>query len=142
MPSYTSIRNTGNDQFDLELIGKEISAAYIAVLAYIVLLFSAYEDKQIIYNRLRRTEPTGAVSPNRLLALSNTLVLIAYIIFGNVADARYLEIKEAIHLNKTPLSSTPNLNISKGYNIAIIGCAFKVLGALQRVNEENSIVLD
>ncbi len=138
----TSIRQTGNAQLDLELIDKEISATYIAIFAYIVLLFSAHEDKQIIYNRLRGTEPTNAVSPNRLVALSNSLVLIAYIIFGNVADSRYVEIVESEAIEDTPLTPTPNLNISKGYNIAIVGCIFKVLGAMQRVNEEDIITLD
>jgi hypothetical protein len=138
----TSIRQTGNAQLDLELINKEISATYIAIFAYIVLLFSAHEDKQIIYNRLKGTEPTGAVNPNRLVALSNSLVLIAYIIFGNVADRRYVEIVESESIEDTPLTPTPNLNISKGYNIAIVGCILKVLGALQRVNEEDIITLD
>lgn len=137
-----SIRQTGNAQLDLELIDKEISATYIAIFAYIVLLFSAHEDKQIIYNRLKGTDPTGAVSPNRLVALSNSLVLIAYIIFGNVADRRYVEIVESEAIEDTPLTPTPNLNISKGYNIAIVGCILKVLGAMQRVNEEGIITLD
>jgi hypothetical protein len=137
-----SIRQTGNAQLDLELIDKEIAATYIAIFAYIALLFSAHEDKQIIYNRLKGTDPTGAVSPNRLVALSNSLVLIAYIIFGNVADRRYVEIVESESIEDTPLTPTPNLNISKGYNIAIIGCIFKVLGAMQRVNEEDIITLD
>lgn len=138
----TSIRQTGNAQLDLELINKEISATYIAIFAYIVLLFSAHEDKQIIYNRLKGAEPNSAVSPNRLVALSNSLVLIAYIIFGNVADRRYVEIIESESIEDTPLTPTPNLNISKGYNIAIVGCIFKVLGAMQRVNEEGIITLD
>jgi hypothetical protein len=140
--SNPSIRRTGNDQLDLELIEKEISGSVIAVLAYIVLILSAYEDKRILFNRQRGLEPNSAVSPNRLVALSNSLVLIAYIIFGNVADRRYVEIVESESIEDTPLTPTPNLNISKGYNIAIVGCIFKVLGAMQRVNEEDIITLD
>lgn len=142
MPLDTSIRSTGDDQLDLELIEKEISGSIIAILAYIALILSAYEDKHILFNRQRGLEPSSAVTPNRLVALSSALILISYIVLGDAANRRYIEIKGEIDASETPLTSTPNLNIRNGYSIAIIGLILKLKGALQRVNQEEIMTIE
>lgn len=133
----SSIRETGNDELDLQLIDGEIQASVTAIIAYVVLIQSAMQDKQIIYDRINGIERIDETSPVRLLALSNAIVLIAYILFADVAFKRYREIERSERLVDTPLTPIPNLNIAKGYLIIIIGSVVKLLGSFQRLQEEN-----
>lgn len=127
------IRRLGNEELELKLIDEEILGASLAIIAYIILIISANEDKEIILNRRQGIESIDEAHPDRLIALSSIIILIAYIILGNVANVRYEESNTLYENGELNISPHPLLLLSNGYFIAIIGMLLKAIGASEQV---------
>lgn len=136
-----TIRSTGNDRLDLQLIQTEISTSLIVIFAYIIIIISGYQDRYIILQRQRGIDASKFLHPTRLVILSNILSLYANLIFSNIARTRLIELEKSIVSGQSNLSITPNVNITAGFSFSIIASILKTVGAIQREQEQAQITV-
>ncbi|GFZ29819.1 hypothetical protein CSC2_03450 [Clostridium zeae] len=136
-----TIRSTGNDQLDLQLIQTEISTSLVVIIAYIIVIISGYQDRYIILQRQRGIDATKFLHPTRLVIISNILGLYTNLIFRNIAQTRLLEVENSIASGQSNLTTTPNVNITAGFSFSIIASLLKTVGAIQREQEQAQITI-
>ncbi|GKU24937.1 hypothetical protein [Clostridium folliculivorans] len=141
MENNVSVRRAGNDKLDLALIQKEKSASLIIILAYIILINSAIKEREIILKRQRGINTSNDLEPTQLVVLSSSLTLIGNILLGDIAYTRLRELEKSIRSGESNFSITPNLNITTGYTLSILGSIFKTVGVIQRSNEQAQMTI-
>ena len=135
MKQNTSVNITEKDKLDLELIQKENTGSTIGVLACIVRSISANQSRQIIFQKAKGIQSSNTLQPAQLATFSSFLSLLTSIILGNVAFVRLKELEDSIKSGTSKLSITPDVNISTGYSLDVLGNFIKLLGRLQKLNE-------
>ena len=141
MENNFSVRRAGNEKLDLALIQKEKSASVIIILAYIVLINSANKERDILLKRQRGIETTNDLEPTQLVILASFLSLVGNILLGDIAYTRLREVEKNIQSGESNFTITPNLNITAGYTLSILGGIFKTVGVIQRANEQAQITI-
>lgn len=141
MPNEVTAHRTGNDILDLKLIDHEILAAFICIIAYIILIISAKQDREVILLREKGIQKPNNLNPSELAAISSSLVLLSSLILGQIAFIRKDETANNILSGVSKSSIIPNINITNGYSLTIIGSVLKTLGAVQRAQEQKNITI-
>lgn len=141
MENNFSVRRAGNEKLDLALIQKEKSASVIIILAYIVLINSANKERDILLKRQRGIKTTNDLEPTQLVILASFLSLVGNILLGDIAYTRLREVEKNIQSGESNFTITPNLNITAGYTLSILGGIFKTVGVIQRANEQAQITI-
>jgi hypothetical protein len=139
-PNNTVI-NTGIDQLDLELIEREINGCLIAIIANLVLIESSIKNRQIILDREMGIEPSAPLEATQLAALSSSLTLLSNAILENIAYTRLIEREQTIEAGTAQGTIIPNINITTGFRITLLGNSIKLIGAIQRLQEQGEITI-
>ena len=127
--------------FELNLISKEILAAIIGIIGYIVLIISAKQDIIEIQQSQSRTEPTGdpSLAP-RTAAAASLFFFTASIILAQIAAERLRERQINIQAGRTTGSIIPNIDITAGTMVSVLGNILRVIGTQQRATEPTARV--
>ncbi|QAA32526.1 hypothetical protein [Clostridium manihotivorum] len=141
MENNISVRRSGNTALDLALIEKEKIAAFTIILGYTILIISANKERNILIQREQGIEPQNESEPTRLVVLSSIMTLLANILLGDIAYSRLRELEKNISSGESKFSIIPNLNITRGYSIIILGNILKTIGVIQRAQEQAQITV-
>ncbi|WP_160680421.1 hypothetical protein [Clostridium sp. C8-1-8] len=141
MENNISVRRSGNTALDLALIEKEKVAAFTIILGYTILIISANKERDILIQREQGLKPQNESDPTRLVVLSSIMTLLANTLLGDIAYSRLRELERNISSGESNFSIFPNLNITRGYSIIILGNILKTIGVIQRANEQAQITV-
>ena len=136
-----NLLNTGNDQLDLELIEREINGCLIAIIANLILIESSNKNRQIILDREMGIEPSNALEATQLAVLSSSLTLLSNTILEDIAYTRLIEREQNIETGTAQGTIIPNINITTGYRVTLLGNSIKLIGAIQRLQEQGEITI-
>lgn len=121
---------------DINLTLREILGAIIGILGYAILIISAKQDIiEILQSQTRTEPPNDPASAPRTAATSSLFLLAASLILGQVAYARLRERETDLQSGISTTSIIPNINITTGSMISILGNIFKATGTQQRASE-------
>ncbi len=127
--------------FELNLISKEILAAIIGIIGYIILIISAKQDIAEIQQSQNRTEPPGDTSPApRTAATATIFIFITSLMLAQIAAARLKERQINLQPGRTTGSIIPNINIAAGTMLSVLGNILRVIGTQQRAAEPTARV--
>jgi hypothetical protein len=126
---------------DLNLALREILGAIIGILGYIILIVSAKQDIIEILQSQSRTEPPSDPAPApRTVATSSLFLLAASLILSQIAITRLKEREIDLQTGITTPSIVPNINITIGSMLSVLGNIFKSIGTQQRASEPTARV--
>lgn len=120
---------------DLCLIQKERFAAIIAIIAYLIILISTNQAEAQVIAKEKNLEYKGPSSA-KSAAIGSTLLLINVIILAQIAFTRLRNKQEELMKGEETSSIVPNINLSAGYAIGVMGNTLRAIGSLQRAREE------
>jgi hypothetical protein len=144
MHKHNSSELTEDEILNLELLEGEKSSSYLVLLAFAVLIISANREKaNILYkNTSTDTKYSPFQNPSQLVFIASALDLLANIMLGKIAFTRLLQRERMFISGEDKRSILPNVNISRGFLLVILGDALITLGTFQRANEEaeNTII--
>jgi carbon starvation protein CstA len=124
---------------DLILIQRERKAAIIAITAYLFILLSTYQaEAQVIAEEKKEKAKNPIGNSAQTAAIGSVLLLLNIIILAQVAFRRLNEKQEKLMKGEKTDSIIPNINISTGYAIGVLGNTLRALGSLQRASEAGS----
>lgn len=120
---------------EFERIQRDKEAAVFGIIGYIVIYIAANlaESELSAVNAIDK-EMYGK-SSEKASAIASLLLLIALIIRGINASINLREKQEKLIKGEKVDSIIPNLYITSGYVIGIIGNSLRLIGNLIRVNE-------
>lgn len=128
---------------ELTLIHWERFAELISLFATFILLKSLNiaEETEILNSQGKQPPPTPGPSSSELTAIALWLLLLDRAIFAKVAFIRLdeLKIKNQQAEKKTPIG--PNLKITNGYVLVIIGTLLIALGAQEKANMDQPVTI-
>lgn len=118
---------------DMILINFEKLGAVLGILAYTILLGSAQQaEKELVREQITPKSPIVTPTSSQLSVNAVTLSLITGLILSTVALIRLKERERNIALGTDTNPITPNINVTLGSWIGILGTSSVLLGALQR----------
>ncbi|GEM_PF-6903458 len=127
--------------FELNLTLKEILGAIVDIIGYIILIISAKQNINEILQSQNRTETPDEPSPAPRTAATATLFFMAAsVIFAQVAAARLREREINLQAGITTGSIIPNINMTTGSVLSVLGNILKVIGTQQRASEPTARV--
>ena len=124
---------------DLILTNFEKFGALIGIASYILLIISAQQAKENIIQQ--QSDAHTNVGPNdstKTAATSSWLRLFTFLILATIAYIRLREREQRIESGMETSSATPNLNITIGSWIVVIGFLLVSIGAQQRSEQTNA----
>jgi uncharacterized protein YacL len=127
---------------DLCLIQCERRAAIVAIIAYLFILVSADQaEAQIIAEEKNHKDKNPIGNSAKTAAIGSVLLLINIIILAQIAFTRLREKQEKLMKGEKTDSISPNINLSAGFLIGVLGNLFRAIGALQRSSESGSPII-
>lgn len=133
-----SVHLTGNDKLDLELIEKEITASYIGIISFILLIASAEQSRNAIFENQKEEASEDELASAEIGVLAFSTALIANIMLQEIACTRLKELENNIANGLTNDSITPNIFIANGYALSTISLSLKTIGAIGKLKEQTS----
>lgn len=126
------------DSLKVNLSMNEMLGATFGIVGFTALFISAEQDIMEITQNKNRTEMPGAPSaaPD-IAALASMFILLANFVLTQIAAERLKEREKDIEAGNSTASIIPNINITNGFAISLLGSAVKAIGALQRVSEND-----
>ncbi|MDP4090562.1 MAG: hypothetical protein Q8930_15030 [Bacillota bacterium] len=128
--------------FELCLINREIFGAIVLIIAYVILIISAEQDRQQILQEQAGVQGQNPnLNPVGLAAAASWLTLTGVIILAGIAFQRLEELQSEVQSgsSKTPLM--PNINIAAGYILSILANTIKAIGVQQRYELQQPVVI-
>lgn len=133
---------------DYELAEQEKVASVIYIIAAIITIISANRTQQMELEK----QISGGVSsnippvnppptPTQLALLISWIYAIGNIIFGKIAYSRLRKVQEGILSGTETGSAIPNVYITFGWALGIIGSLFRVAGAQLRLEQQQPITI-
>lgn len=141
MPENTSKNSENIDEKNLCLIQREISGCILLIIGYIVLIISARQDREVIFEKSAGLEENPNLQPSKLAAVSSLLLLLGNIILGELSLERLNQIANNLKSGTSNTSIEPNVYISSGFLVIILGNILKLIGATERANEQTQITI-
>jgi hypothetical protein len=120
---------------EFELIQRDKSAAVFGIIGYIFIYVAAnLAESELSAVKVMDKEMYGK-SAEKASAIASTLLLIALIIRGRNASINLRDKQAKLIKGEKVDSIIPNIYITSGYALGILGNSLRLLGNLIRVNE-------
>lgn len=80
-------------------------------------------------------------TPSEIAAFASCLGIYVVLSYINFSFIRLYEVYNNIQEGNTNFTITPNINITIGFTYSCIGTLLRIIGAIQRVDEESQITI-
>ncbi|WP_133628375.1 hypothetical protein [Fonticella tunisiensis] len=120
----------------MDLLKAQKAAALVLILGYIILIVSSEQSEIVELLRLEgKTISSDVIDPSKTSSLSSKVRIIGLLILALIASTRLKQriVEFQSGSLKSPL--TPNLFITAGACIGVIGIVLVAIGAQQRAAE-------
>jgi hypothetical protein len=117
-----------------EQIQKEKAAAVIGIIGYIFILMAVNLAESEITAHDPKVKEIYNKKGQQASTIGSLSLLIALIIRGRIANLRLEEKKESLVKGEKADSITPDIYITSGYALGILGNALRLIGNLMRLN--------
>lgn len=126
---------------ELTLIQWEKFSEIISVYAVSLFLKAIHIAKQIENIKSHGKKPPPGLNSSTLIAAAFWLQLIDRAILTEIAFIRFNELKKQNRQSEQKTSLEPNIKITNGYALIIIGTLLAAIGAQERANMQQPITI-
>jgi hypothetical protein len=120
---------------EFELVQKDKTASVIGILGYIFVYLAANLAASELVAESSKEKEIYEKERNQTLLIASLLLLIALVIRGRISFIKLKEKQEKLVKGETSDSIIPDIYISSGYAMGIIGNSLRLIGNILRVKD-------
>ncbi len=121
---------------EIDLIKLEETAAIILIMGYLVFYTSAKQSEELELEIQPKPETNATqLNPAQLTALSSWIRVFGIVLLTYIAIARFNQRVQSIQSGQSSSSIIPNIYITSGSIISLVGFIILTIGAQLRANE-------